>query len=179
MENNIIALRIKELRTSQKLTQSDFAESINTTQAALSGYERGDRTPSLDILISISQKYNVSIDWLCGQSETKNLTQELSTYSDLIKIILLFSDAEKFIVKTYLEGKESTSLPFPFNTLSINIDDKHIIEFYNEWKEISSIRRKSPSGEKLYAIWLKDIFERFNYPLERASSDFDEEMPFN
>lgn len=183
MENNTISLRIKELRISLNLTQAEFAESINTTQAALSGYERGDRTPSLDILINIAQKYNVSIDWLCGLSDSKGLSLNLTTYTDLIKIILLLNDApeirKKFSQKNY---SADTILQTPFSTLLLEINDKHIVDFYEEWKEISSIRSKTPSGDKLYSIWLKDVYERFNFNLENAEQSLDNidmELPFN
>lgn len=183
MENNIISSRIKELRTSLELTQAEFAESINTTQAALSGYERGDRTPSLDILINIAQKYNVSIDWLCGLSETKDLSLKLTTYTDLIKILLLLNDAPE-ICKNFSEQKYSATDFFSnnFSTLLLEINDKHIVNFYQEWQEISSIRSKTPSGDKLYNIWLKDIYERFNFKLENTKQSlntFDEDLPFS
>lgn len=86
MTNGIIASKIKELRTSLRLTQAEFAESVNTTQAALSGYERGDRTPSLDILYSISRKFNVSVDWLLGRSKIKDLSFDFNTYYDVLNM---------------------------------------------------------------------------------------------
>ena len=51
--------RIKKLRNSLNITQAELATELNTTQAALSAYERGDRTPSLEILITISKKKNI------------------------------------------------------------------------------------------------------------------------
>lgn len=183
MENNIISSKIKELRLSLGLTQAEFAESINTTQAALSGYERGDRTPSLDVLSSIAQTCNVSIDWLCGLSDSKNLFLTLTTYADLIKLLLLLYDAPE-IEKNFDLKNNSCAEPFgePYSTFILEINDKHIIEFYKEWKEINSIRSKTPSGDKLYSIWLKDIYERFDFKLENAKQScnyIDENLPFN
>lgn len=53
MENKLSS-RIKELRTSLGMTQSTFAESIGTSQNALSGYENKDRIPSFEVLLSIA-----------------------------------------------------------------------------------------------------------------------------
>lgn len=179
MKESTFSSRIKELRTSLGLTQVEFAEKIGTTQATLSSYENTDKTPSLEIVKNIADTFSISIDWLLGRSEKQSLSLELSTYTDLIKIIIQFINTQKIIINTSLTTKSSKTLPFPFDTLNINIDDKHIVDFYNEWKDISAIRHKTPTGEKLYDIWLKDVYERFNIPLERSSSDFDEKVPFN
>ena len=75
MSNNVLASRINKLRTISGLSQAAFGASIGTSQAALSAYEKGIRTPSLDILIDISKKYHVSIDWLSGLSDIPNSAQ--------------------------------------------------------------------------------------------------------
>lgn len=182
MENNTIASKIKELRNSCSLTQAEFAASLNTTQAALSGYERGDRTPSLDMLIAISETYNVSIDWLCNLTEKKNLSNKLSTYSDLIRIIMSINDAPEITIDFFLQDNKTTDFfEASYQSLVCEINDKHMVEFFQEWKDIRSVCQKSPSGEKLYNIWLKDIFERFNFKLEDAHQDYQDTapLPFN
>lgn len=173
--------RLKELRQELKLSQAGFASLISTNQSTLSAYETGDRLPPYETLITIAQQCHVSIDWLCGLSDTKSTSPELKTYSDLIKVLMLIEEAPE-IVKAFCLDYHSVQsfMALPYNTLRLDINDKHIVEFYEEWKEILSIRRKSPSGEKLYSIWLKDIYERYNFPLEDASqSSGDDDLPFN
>ena len=46
--------RIKEYRTSMKMTQADFACRLGVTGASVSAYENGTRLPSYDILIEYS-----------------------------------------------------------------------------------------------------------------------------
>ena len=46
--------RIKEYRTSMKMTQADFACRLGVTGASVSAYENGTRLPSYDILIRIA-----------------------------------------------------------------------------------------------------------------------------
>lgn len=181
MENNVVASRIRELRTSKNLTQADFAESINTTQAALSGYERGDRTPSLDVLICIAQKYNVSIDWLCGLTEKSSPSDKLTTYSDLFALFLELQDISsletRFGNKTQFEDED---IPFSneYIVSYLNIDDSNVISFIDEWIDILKICNKSSSGQKLYTIWKKDILEQYNKPFEHKTHDSDV-LPFN
>ena len=61
-------LRLKNLRTSKKLSQAALAEKIGISQRAVSYYESGKDTPSLEILISIADFFNVSLDYLVGRS---------------------------------------------------------------------------------------------------------------
>ena len=56
--------RIKEYRTSMKMTQADFACRLGVTGASVSAYENGTRLPSYDILIRIANILGVSTDSL-------------------------------------------------------------------------------------------------------------------
>lgn len=70
--------RIKELRMSQKITQSEFAMRLGVTKSAISSYENGSRLPSYDILIKISRIFKVSTDYLLGCVDEKAQTVSVS-----------------------------------------------------------------------------------------------------
>ena len=55
---------LKELRQEKGDTQSDVARALNISQKAYSYYERGEREPSIDMLIQISNYFNVTVDYL-------------------------------------------------------------------------------------------------------------------
>ena len=55
-----IGNKIKELRTEQKMTQSDLAERLGVTKSSISSYENGSRLPSYDILLKIARIFKVS-----------------------------------------------------------------------------------------------------------------------
>lgn len=176
--------RIKELRESLKLSQSEFAKSVGTTQTTLSSYETTNKTPSLDILKSIAITYNVSLDWLCGLSEKKDLSNTPKTYTDIINILISLKNAPQTNIKFDTKLYDAHSFPPSLYTdVIIEINDKNLVEFYEEWNDILSVCKKSPSGDKLYQIWLKDIFDRYDFPLENASQTLydgiDEELPFS
>lgn len=65
MENKIAA-RIKEIRTNEKLNQSDFGKSISVSQDTVSLWEKGRSLPNTEFVIAICKKYNVSADYLLG-----------------------------------------------------------------------------------------------------------------
>lgn len=60
--------KIKELRKRDELSQISFAENIGFSQAAISAWENGTREPGIEALIQIAKYFNVSLDYLVGES---------------------------------------------------------------------------------------------------------------
>ena len=61
-----IQLRLKELRLENGFTQQYVADFLNIKQNTYSQYENGDRQIPLDLLIKLSEFYNVSTDYILG-----------------------------------------------------------------------------------------------------------------
>ena len=51
--------KLKKLRLSNNLTQSQLAEILETTKQAISAYESGKIAPSLNSLIKLSENFNI------------------------------------------------------------------------------------------------------------------------
>ena len=58
--------RIRDLREDHDLTQKQMAQNLNCSQQVYSNYELGQRDIPTDILIKLSQFYNVSVDYILG-----------------------------------------------------------------------------------------------------------------
>ena len=58
-----IGRRIRELRGFE-MTQADFARRIGVAQSYLSALELGKKEPGAAVLLSISQEFDKSVDWL-------------------------------------------------------------------------------------------------------------------
>lgn len=58
--------RIRDLREDKDLKQQDLADYLNCTQVCYSNYEIGKRDIPTDILIKLSNFYNVSVDYILG-----------------------------------------------------------------------------------------------------------------
>lgn len=56
--------RIAALRRAAGMNQNQLAQKLNVSPSAIGMYERGCRCPSIDILISLSQLFDVSLDYL-------------------------------------------------------------------------------------------------------------------
>lgn len=60
----LLGNKIKELRIKSRFTQSELAERLGVTKSSIASYENDSRQPSYEVLIKISQVFNVSIDSL-------------------------------------------------------------------------------------------------------------------
>ncbi len=65
--------RIRDLREDNDKTQKEIAEYLGMKQPQYYRYETGSRDIPTDILIKLSRYYNVSIDYLLGVSDTKEI----------------------------------------------------------------------------------------------------------
>ena len=57
----IIGLRIKTMRKSRKMTQSDLANAINQSQSSITMYETGRREPDFETLEALADVFNVPL----------------------------------------------------------------------------------------------------------------------
>jgi len=67
-----IALRIKELISSKKLSQKDVAASLMIDTSQFSKIVNGKLQPTIPQLMEISSFFKVSLDWLCFGTEHSN-----------------------------------------------------------------------------------------------------------
>lgn len=79
--------RIKELRENAGLTQSQLAERVWVSKAAISNYELFERNPSLETLVNIAHVFHVSTDYLLGIDD-KSQTLDLNGLSDEDVLVL-------------------------------------------------------------------------------------------
>lgn len=61
------------LRKERKLTQAKIAELLGTTQQQINKYENGAQELPIRRLIELADLYEVSIDWICGRTEKREI----------------------------------------------------------------------------------------------------------
>lgn len=76
----ILGNRLKLIRAETKMKQKDFAAQFDIAPTTYSGYESGRHEPTLDFLIKIADKYELSLDYVVGRSLKKEglIMDELS-----------------------------------------------------------------------------------------------------
>ena len=69
----ILAQRLRECRKERGLTQMQVATYCDITEKAYQNYELMTREPKLEILIRIADLYRVSLDYLTGRTDRKEM----------------------------------------------------------------------------------------------------------
>ena len=63
--------KLKTLRTTNRLSQRELADRVGVGKSQVSYYENGERFPSADVLIKISDVFRVTTDYLLDISREK------------------------------------------------------------------------------------------------------------
>ena len=63
--------RIRNLREDSDLTQAEIGKQINVPQRTYAYYESGERMIPPQVLVSLAQFYQVSVDYLLGRTDEK------------------------------------------------------------------------------------------------------------
>ncbi|EMJ5760848.1 XRE family transcriptional regulator [Clostridioides difficile] len=106
-----LSKRLKELRLKRGLTQEQVANDLGTTKVSIGRYENGTREPKSEMLESMSNYYDVSIDYLFGKTDIENYNEIKQPNNSLIGKRIKLLRTEKNIVQKELADK-----------LQINID---------------------------------------------------------
>lgn len=86
MDIAVLGQRIKSLRFTLGKSQKEFAEFLGIPQPSMSAYENGKNSPTIDVVMDIADKCNVSLDWLCGRDEKK----QIGSLSDIADFFFQF-----------------------------------------------------------------------------------------
>lgn len=65
---NLFCSNLKELRLSKNLTLEQLGKTFSVTKQTVSRWENGNRLPPLDVVVSLADYFDVSLDYLVGRS---------------------------------------------------------------------------------------------------------------
>ena len=66
-------IRLRELRTTKKLSQTKLAIDLNTNQNTISRYETGEREAGYAMLIRLADYFGVSVDYLLERTDNPDM----------------------------------------------------------------------------------------------------------
>ena len=75
---------LRVIREDRGYTQKQIADVLETTQQYYSDYENGKREIPIRVYIRLSGFYNVSIDYLAGQTEEKTAPPPVKNAEDMV-----------------------------------------------------------------------------------------------
>ena len=92
-------MRIRQLRIKEGLTQEELGESLGVSKVAISQYENETRNPSNDILIKLSRKFGVSVDYILGVTSDlcREPESEYNSKDEDPELEILFRDLKELV----------------------------------------------------------------------------------
>lgn len=111
--SQIFPIVLKSLRLDNNMTQKELAIKINSSKSKVGMWESGKRDPSSDDLILLSTIFDVTIDYLLGNSDTKNSKTKDNFITE--------KDIAKTIQKLKYQLANDKNLKFYGNSLDENI----------------------------------------------------------
>ncbi len=115
------AKQLKHFRLSRKLKQREIAAVLDVTPTAVSDYESGKRTPSLDMIVQLASRYNLDLTWfITGKGDMYNSTRTREdTPEKLISMPVVSSIAAGCPVEAYQDDEPSETIQVPLSLLHL------------------------------------------------------------
>jgi transcriptional regulator with XRE-family HTH domain len=114
----MFAERLKLLRKKNGYTQVSLAEKLEVSKGTVAMWETGKRTPDFETLFTLSDLFDVRIDYILGHSDDDSSTQlsdadieqlgkwELeSTFADIFKMYLSLDSFGKSAVESLIKSE--------------------------------------------------------------------------
>ena len=113
--------------------------------------------------------------------QSEQVFPTVTTYSDIIRLLSALGTTENLKAGISIASFTEPNSFESHNEARISIDDEIIVNFFEEWMEVLALCKKSPSGKKLYDVWIKDILEQYDNPvrINPTKRNSDEEYPFD
>lgn len=84
--------RIRDLREDKDLTQKQLADALFMHLTQYRRYETGEREVTLELAITLSKFYNVSVDYIAGTTDKMKIFSKNSLTSEEISLLNKFRD---------------------------------------------------------------------------------------
>lgn len=160
----ILAERLKQVRTNKKMTQKEFAQKMGFTPVTLSAYENNSKKPSLDLMLEVAKKCDISLDWLCGLSDTKSekYSQENITYADILKTFIKIEDNSiGFDIKTVKTDMEKKVFFNEYN-VAIFLKDKKLEDYLIKWNKFNQLKNDEVIDNDIYTSCIEKLLRDSN-----------------
>lgn len=76
--------KIRKLRRQKNLKQADFVASLDVDRSYLSQIENNKKIPGREFLVKMSKEFNVSLDWLTSDQDSKKIAAATSENEALL-----------------------------------------------------------------------------------------------
>lgn len=80
-----IGERITQLRKAKNWSQNELAKEIGSSRVIVGKYERGDNSPSVEVIVKLAKAFDVSVDYLLGEGMNATYDKEMVSRLDEVE----------------------------------------------------------------------------------------------
>ena len=170
--------RLTELREGANLSRQQLADILGVSRASLEYYEKGKRTPDIDVLYKLSEHFNVTSDYLIGRTDKQGESTDINAicnYTGLSeKAVKILKDMQPIyeyneIISFLIEETEYRRTPEGIFLKENLIDLLKSFYFYSYGKQndddqrvyVSSLGHIYTSVEQFDEEKVKELFDEF------------------
>ncbi|WP_049730468.1 XRE family transcriptional regulator [Dorea sp. D27] len=127
--------KLKKIREKTSMNKKEFASYLGVKYTTYNGYETGNREPASDFLILISKKMDVSVDYIMGLTDEKDIMHSYELKSgeyEHIKKYRLLSERGKEEIVDFVLNKEYERCKTEFDRSEniVQLEDTKTIPYY-------------------------------------------------
>lgn len=100
-DKTTFAKQLRLLKDQRGLSQKEIADRLDTTEATISRYVSGDRTPNIETAVELASLLGVSMDTLCGV-EPPAVEKQPPEINILINCYRHASDEDRRVIWSFL-----------------------------------------------------------------------------
>lgn len=162
-DKELFANRLKEARNSKNMTQTELSELTGVSLMMISSYEntktKSGKNPAFNNVYLLANALDVSIDWLCGISDTKEPNKGDNNIStkDFLYAITEFVDNSEVVNKKSctLHGKSCESIEFVYEGFGISF----LGDFIKDYQAVKSLKNTIP---ETYMTVLNAVINKYS-----------------
>ena len=106
-DKSLFTKQLRLLKDRRGFSQRDIADRLDTTEATISRYMSGDRTPNIETAVELASMLGVSLDTLCG-IDPPAVERQPPEISILINCYKHASDEDRRVIWSFLNRYMST-----------------------------------------------------------------------
>lgn len=91
----MLSQRIRELRLAKNLSQVDLAKILGVTKQSVSNWENDNIQPSVEMLIKLTEIFNVSTDYILGLENSRFIDVSDLSSEEIAHIQFIVDDIRK------------------------------------------------------------------------------------
>lgn len=160
MSPETFANRFKEAREKKNTTIKALQPLVGASPSAMNGYATGKNLPPLEVAIKIANELGVSLDWLCGLSNTTSSSIQIENCADVAAVIDAVVDRFRNATIEALVDDNSVDYGGELHYFTdIRIESKALFQYYQKMESTRKFLHNLPTDMRKDFLPYKEVAE--------------------